>query len=181
MEKEINLNGKTYVLKEYIEEQKKEDTSEKDENGNINCNGCQDVYNSTSCNNSTWCNNSTSCDNSTRCNNSTSCDNSTRCDNSTGCDNSTSCDNSTGCNNSAYLIYCCDLVLEKFMIFNKQLKDKNEFEEIRNKITLQLGYYKHPKQLSKEDKQWLQDNIKQYDGTVLNKIIEDSILPDKPK
>ena len=142
---EINLNGKTYVLKEEIS------SSNKDENGNINCNGCVNTHNSTGCNNST------------------------ECDNSTWCDNSTRCDNST------YLIYCSNLVLEKFMVFNNQLKNKNEFKNVKNKIVSQLGYYKHPKNLTKGDIKWLRDNIGQFDEEVLKNIIEDSILPDKPR
>ena len=67
------------------------------------------------------------------------------------------------------------------MIFNKQLKSLKEFKEIRKKITEQLGYYKHPKQLTKTDIDWLKKNIKQFDKKVLDKIIEDSIKPDKPK
>lgn len=37
----ININGKTYVLKE----EQSEETHKKDDYGNINCRGCQDTYN----------------------------------------------------------------------------------------------------------------------------------------
>jgi hypothetical protein len=67
------------------------------------------------------------------------------------------------------------------MVFNKQIDSKKEYIKIRDKIQSQLGYYKHPKQLTEQDKTWLKDNIKQYDEKVLNEIIENSILPDKPK
>jgi len=78
-------------------------------------------------------------------------------------------------------MYCCDQTLEKFMIFNKQLKNKEEFIKLRTKIVTQLGNYKHPKQLTQKDKDWLKKNIKQYDEKVLNTIIDESILPEKPK
>jgi len=77
-------------------------------------------------------------------------------------------------------MYCNDLVLEKFMIFNKQLT-KEEYIRIKDKIQEQLGVFKHPKQLTEQDKYWLKDNIEQYDEEVLYKIIDNSVLPDKPK
>lgn len=84
------------------------------------------------------------------------------------------------------------------MIFNKSVKTKKEFikirdkirdkiatkEEfikIRDKIANKLTYYKHPKQLSKQDIAWLKKNVKQFDKKVLDKIIKDSILPNHPK
>ena len=85
------------------------------------------------------------------------------------------------CDNSAYLIYCNNLTLEKFKVFNKSIKTKKAFLKIKDKITSQFGYYKHPKQLTKQDITWLKKNIKQFDQKVLNRIIEDSILPEKPK
>ena len=66
------------------------------------------------------------------------------------------------------------------MIFNKQCT-KKEYESILSKVRNQLGFYKHPKNLSKEDIAWLKKNVKQFDKKVLDKVIEDSILPDKPK
>ena len=67
------------------------------------------------------------------------------------------------------------------MVFNKSVRTKKEFIKIREKITSQLGYYKHPKQLTEKDMGWLKKNIKQFDKKVLDKIIEKSILPNKPK
>ena len=67
------------------------------------------------------------------------------------------------------------------MVFNKSVKTKEEFEKIRDKIGGQLGYYKHPKQLTKQDISWLKKNVKQFDQKVLDKVIENSILPDNPK
>jgi hypothetical protein len=67
------------------------------------------------------------------------------------------------------------------MVFNKSVKTKENFMKIREKITLQLGYYKHPKDLTKEDIKWLKKNIKQFDLKVLNQIIKDSLKTDKPK
>ena len=135
MEKELNINGKIYVLKE----QKEDKASKQDENGNIDCH------------------------------------------NNTYCHNSTSCDNSTSCHNSTFCVYCNNLILEKFMIFNKQIDSKEEFNKIKYKIKKKLGQFKHPKQLTNEDKKWLKENIEQYDEQVLNEIIEKSILPDKHK
>jgi hypothetical protein len=67
------------------------------------------------------------------------------------------------------------------MVFNKPVKTKEEFIKIRDKCASHLGYYKHPKQLTKEEIKWLEKNIEQFDRKVLDKIIEDSVLPDKPK
>ena len=67
------------------------------------------------------------------------------------------------------------------MVFNKPLKTKESFIEIKDKITFQLGYYKHPQDLTKEDIDWLKKNIKQFDKKVLDKIMKDDIKPDKPK
>jgi arabinogalactan endo-1,4-beta-galactosidase len=67
------------------------------------------------------------------------------------------------------------------MVFNKSVKTKDNYDKIRNKIVSRLGYYKHPKNLTKEDIKWLKKNIKQFDKKVLDKIIQDSVLPDKPK
>jgi hypothetical protein len=71
-------------------------------------------------------------------------------------------------------------VLEKYMVFNKQIS-KKEYEKIRNKIQSHLPYYLHPKNLKKKDIDWLKKNVKQFDKKILDKIIKDSILPDKPK
>jgi arabinogalactan endo-1,4-beta-galactosidase len=64
------------------------------------------------------------------------------------------------------------------MVFNKSVSDKEEYLKIVSKCYSHFGYYKHPKQLTKEDIDWLKKNIKQFDKKVLDKIIEDSILPD---
>jgi hypothetical protein len=165
---EINIDGVTYVKKEKAE-------TKEDANGNIDCENVVD------CRNCVECNNSTSCDNSTWCDNSMSCNNSTRCNNSTWCNNSTSCDNSTWCDNSAYCLYCCDLTLEKFMVFNQSVGSKKEFIKILEKYHDGVGYYTHPKQLTKENIAWMKKNIKQFDQKVLDKIIKESILPEKPK
>jgi hypothetical protein len=77
-------------------------------------------------------------------------------------------------------MFCCDLVLEKFRIFNKKVTEK-EYDRIKNKIHQHLGLWKHPKQLTVKDMGWLRKNIKQYDQKVMDKIIQDSILPEKPK
>ena len=69
--------------------------------------------------------------------------------------------------------------MEKYMVFNKQLS-KEEYEIIRNKIREHLPYYLHPKNLTKEHIEWLKKNIKQFDKEVLDSIIKNSILPDKP-
>ena len=140
----------------------------KDNDGNMDCKGCEDCKNCVECDNSTWCYNSMGCYNSARCNNST------------GCDNSTWCDNSMGCDNCAYCFYCADLVLEKFMVFNKCVGDRESFLEIFNKIYDGLGF-KHPKRLTKSDIAWLKKNIEQFDQKVLDRIIEESMLPDKPR
>jgi hypothetical protein len=66
------------------------------------------------------------------------------------------------------------------MLFNKQLA-KESWEEQTLKIRSKLGFYKHPLKLSEEDKNWLKENIIEYDEKVLKKIISNSILPDKPK
>ena len=141
----------------------------KDKKGNVDCNGL------VNCRNSAWC------DNSTGCNNSTGCDNSTGCNNSTWCDNSAWCNNSTRCNNSAYCIYCNQLTLEKFCIFNKSVKTKDAFNKIKDKIQSQLGYWKRPEQLTDADKKWLKENVKQFNEKILNEIIKNSITPEKPK
>jgi hypothetical protein len=66
------------------------------------------------------------------------------------------------------------------MVFNKQVT-KEQYEEIRDKIRNGLPYYLHPKNLSKENIAWLKKNVKQFDQKVLDRIIERSILPDKPR
>jgi hypothetical protein len=71
-------------------------------------------------------------------------------------------------------------VLEKYMVFNKQVT-KKQYEEIKEKIQSHLPYYLHPKNITKEHISWLEKNIKQFDKKVLDKIIENSMLPDKPK
>ena len=67
------------------------------------------------------------------------------------------------------------------MIFNKPLKTKEAYTEIKEKIQNQLECYKHPKDLTEEDIRRLKENIKQFDKNVLDKIIKDSIKSDKPK
>jgi hypothetical protein len=67
------------------------------------------------------------------------------------------------------------------MIFNKSLKTKETWSKVKNKIVSQLGYYKHPKDLSQQDIDWLKKNIKQFNQKVLDNIIQDSIKSDKPK
>ncbi len=37
------------------------------------------------------------------------------------------CNNSTWCDNCVNLMYCCDLTLEKFKIFNKSFKTKEAY------------------------------------------------------
>jgi len=66
------------------------------------------------------------------------------------------------------------------MIFNKCVS-KERYNELKFKIQNQLGYYKRPEQLTDEDKTWLKENIKEFDSKVLDKIIEESITPNKPK
>ena len=78
-------------------------------------------------------------------------------------------------------MYCCDLTLEKFKIFNKSFKTKEAYQKVKNKIITQLGYSKHPKDLTKKDISWLRENIKQFDSKVLNKIIKDSIKKEETK
>jgi len=72
-------------------------------------------------------------------------------------------------------------MLEKFMVFNKSVKTREAYMKIKNKIQEQLGYYKHPKDLTEQDISWLKKNVKQFDQKVLDKIIEKSIKSDKPK
>jgi len=67
------------------------------------------------------------------------------------------------------------------MIFNKPLKTKEVWMKVKEKIQSQLGYWKHPKDLTSEDIKWLKNNIKQFDQKVLDKIIQNSIKSDKPK
>jgi hypothetical protein len=67
------------------------------------------------------------------------------------------------------------------MIFNKPVKTKEAYLKILNKVREKLGYYKHPKNLTQQDRNWLKKNIKQYNEKVLNKIIKNSVLSDKPK
>mgnify|MGYP001576052382 CR=1 FL=1 len=66
------------------------------------------------------------------------------------------------------------------MIFNKSVETKDAFIKISKKIINQLGYYKHPKDLTKDNIKWMENNIKQFDNSVLQTIIKDSIKPDKP-
>jgi len=66
------------------------------------------------------------------------------------------------------------------MIFNKPVKIE-AYQKILDKVRNQLGYYKHPKNLTKEDIAWLKKNVKQFNQKVLDKVIVNSILPDKPK
>jgi hypothetical protein len=64
-------------------------------------------------------------------------------------------------------------------VFNKQVS-KEQYEKIREKIQSNLPYYLHPKNLTKENIAWLKKNVRQFDQTVLDRIIEHSVLPDKP-
>ena len=108
-------------------------------------------------------------------NNNQDCNGLENCRGCIECDNSSWCDNSTACDNCVNLMYCCDLTLEKFKIFNKSFKTKEAYQKVKNKIITQLGYSKHPKDLTKSEISWLRKNIKQFDSKVLNKIIKDSI------
>ena len=166
MNNEITIDGIKY--------NKADEDNNNDNYGNIKCN------NSSWCNNSTWCDNSSWCDNSTKCDNSTYCDNCVCCDNSTRCNNSTRCDNCVCCDNCAWCLYCDKLVLEKYMIFNKPVT-KYKFNETNTIIQNKLGCWKLPKQLSEIDISWLKANVKQFDQTVLDNVIERSIIPDNPK
>ena len=147
----------------------------------------EECNNNTFCNNNERCENSATCDNCTFCNNCESCYNSVSCNNSVSCDNSTSCDNCTSCFcctsclNSAYCVYSHKLVSEKFMVFNKPVGSKEEVEKIKNKIITHFGRYKHPFQLTKKDRRWLEENIEQFDKKVLHDVIDDSRLPSKPR
>ena len=67
------------------------------------------------------------------------------------------------------------------MVFNKPLGSLEAFKKVKAKIQRQMGYYKHPKKLTASDITWLKENIEQFDQEVLDKIIEKSELPDKPK
>ena len=67
------------------------------------------------------------------------------------------------------------------MVFNKQVKDKKEFLKILNKCQEHLGCYKHPKQLTNQDINWLKKNVEQFDQKVLDKVIDGSMLLEKPK
>jgi|GEM_PF-4166762 len=66
------------------------------------------------------------------------------------------------------------------MIFNKQTS-KEEYENILNKVREHLPFYLHPKNLTKDQIDWLVKNVPQFDRAVLDEIIKRSILPDKPK
>ena len=174
MEKnEIEIDGEKYKLVK-IEDNKKE--TDKDKNG-VNAVDC---HNSTRCDNSTDCHNSAYCDNSAYCYNSVYCHNSTGCHNSTRCYNSAYCDNSAYCYNSAFLFFCHDLVLEKYRIFNKQVS-KDRYREVKVKISLYLPFNFHPEKITEEQKQWLKQNIAEYDEEVMQKIIDDGILPVRPR
>jgi hypothetical protein len=70
-------------------------------------------------------------------------------------------------------------VLEKFMVFNKQVS-REQFEKILANVREHLPFYLHPKNLIEKDIAWLKKNVKQFDRKVLDKIIVNSILPDKP-
>ena len=106
------------------------------------------------------------------------CTNVVDCNNSTWCHNSTDCNDSTRCNNSVYCLYCDELVLEKYCLFNKQVS-KERYGEQKSKIFSHLGLYKHPSKLTDEAKKWLKNNISEYDEEVLIKVIDNSVLPDK--
>ena len=66
------------------------------------------------------------------------------------------------------------------MVFNQKVSEE-DFKKIRNKIREHLPYYLHPKNLTEKDIEWLKNNVKQFDAKVLEDIIENSVLPDKPK
>jgi len=149
----------------------------KHENNSIDCFGCISSHRSTSCNNSLLCDDTSNCNLSINCHNSSWCQLCINCYNSTSCHNSRECNSSTGCKTCVECIYCSNLILEKFMVFNKQVTEK-EFIVIKDKINENLGWSKHPIKLSLKDINWLKDNIKQFDQKVLDKIIKDSILPD---
>ena len=67
------------------------------------------------------------------------------------------------------------------MVFNKQLPSEEAYKTVQYKIQEHLGEYKHPQNLTKEDIAWLKKNIIQFDQKVLDEIITNSILPDKPR
>ena len=66
------------------------------------------------------------------------------------------------------------------MIFNKQVS-KEEYDKIRDKIQNTLHYWVLPVNLSENDICWLKKNVKQFDQKVLADIINNSVLPYKPK
>ena len=107
------------------------------------------------------------------------CENVVNCRNCTECNNSTWCDNSTRCDNSAYCLFCNELVLEKYHVFNKRVTPE-EYHAIREKVFYKLGWT-HPKRLTKEDIAWLAKNVKQFNKKVLDAVVANSILPDQPK
>jgi hypothetical protein len=76
-------------------------------------------------------------------------------------------------------LYCDHLVLEKFQVFNKQVT-REQFEKIFANVREHLPFYLHPKNLTAKDIAWLKKNVKQFDRKVLNKVIKNSHLPDKP-
>jgi len=67
------------------------------------------------------------------------------------------------------------------MVFNKQVRNEKAFEEIRQRVVNHLGTFKHPKDLTKKDIEWLKKNVQQFNQKVLNEVIENSIKPDNPK
>ena len=71
-------------------------------------------------------------------------------------------------------------MLEKYCIFNKQL-NKERYNKLKEKIKSQLGLWKRPEQLTDEDKNWLKENIKEFNSNILDKIISNSQTPDKPR
>lgn len=150
----------------------------------INCNGCEDSYCCFSCfalTSSTFCFSVIggdfvdNCDNSSVISKSSHLSNCTSVSNSIYCNNSSyldSCIDCVGCNRC---LFCSDLVGEKFMIFNQQVNEKT-YDKIRGDIWEGLGFSEgtiavHPTQLNETHIRWLEDNVKQFDRKVLNKIM----------
>ena len=68
----------------------------------------------------------------------------------------------------------------KAMLRNKK-NDRSKHDDLRAMGNL-CRYHdiKHDTNLHEEFISWLKKNVKQFDKKVLDKIIEDSVLPDKP-
>lgn len=62
------------------------------------------------------------------------------------------------------------------MIFNQKLT-KYEYWVTKTKIRNYLGITFNPKQITKEQIDWLKDNVKQFDAELFKKIIDECIIP----